>query len=158
MAQKPIGEENSLLQKYSGIISLIQFFAETNRWGMIDRMALAMSPDSVETALYDMKRLARSLDARKIRVKIVVREKTYELYCCEYGEDLGYGMYGHVETVLEGPKTYEGKKIYCVPCPRIPSSEETENFLNEVRKDLSLARRVALIGLGSRGKSESRGE
>jgi len=146
--------QNKLLNRYPGIISLIQFFAETNRWGVVDRLATSMSPEGVETALYDMERLVRSLLPRRIKIRIKSREKTYELYCCEYGDKLGYGIYGEVSEVLEGPSSIKNEKIFCVPCPLIPSEEEVDDFLKEVRSNPSLARRLALIGLGTRGKGE----
>ncbi len=137
-------------EEYKDIIGLVRFFVDTNRWGVIDRMALAMGPESIEAALYDMLRLVESLYARKIRVKIDANDKTYEITCCEYGEDLGYGIYGEIKDVYEGPKTLMGQKIYCVPCPPRPSESEINSFLEKIREDPSIARRIALLSFGLR--------
>jgi len=47
----------------------------------------------------------------------------------------------------------DGKKIYL---PRIPSEEEIRTFLNAVRKDMSVAKRVATLALAfpSKGGEE----
>lgn len=123
---------------------------------MLDRMALAMSSESVEAALYDMLRLIDSLYARKIRVKLKTTEdqKDYTLNCCEYDGELGYGIKGVVEEVYEPVELknkYEGKPIYCVPCPPKPYESEIRDFLSETEKDPSLARRIVLLSYGFRG-------
>lgn len=142
--------------KYTNIIELVRYFAKTYRYGVLDRMALAMGPESVEAALYDMLRLVDSLYARKIRVKIVTEDnKEYSsISCCEYGEDLGYGIKGVVKEVHE-PKelesSYKDKRIYCAPCPPIPYESEIRDFLSDVEKDPSIARKVVLLSCGYKG-------
>lgn len=121
-------------------------------------MALAMGSESVEAALYDMLRLINSLLARciKIRLSVVRGEETkeYPLICCEYGENLGYGIKGRVLEVYE-PKDlkseYENKEIYCVPCPSIPNESEIRDFLNDVEKDPTLARKIVLMSYCFKG-------
>ncbi|AFK22402.1 type I-A CRISPR-associated protein Csa5 [Pyrococcus sp. ST04] len=65
-------------------------------------------------------------------------------------------------SIWEGAKTDErgryiekdGEKIYL---PRIPSDEEVEKFLNAVRKDVRVAKRIATISLAYPSKKEKSG-
>lgn len=147
------------LEKYSNLIDLIRYFVRTHRYGVLDRMALAMGPESIQAALYDMLRLVNSLSNRSIKIKLqVVKDKEVKEYspitCCEYGKDLGYGIKGTVVEVYE-PKSreseYKNETIYCVPCPSIPSESEIKEFLGEVEKDPSFARRIVLVSYGYKG-------
>lgn len=148
------------MDKYSNLVDLVRYFAKTYRYSVLDRMALAMSPESVEAALYDMLRLLNSLLARSIRVKLqVVKDKEVireysSITCCEYGRNLGYGIKGIVTEVHE-PKEreteYKNETIYCVPCPLIPNESEIKEFLCDVEKDPSIARRIVLMSYGFKG-------
>ncbi len=138
-----------MVQGFDNIIKTIKYFIDTKRYGVVDRMALAMSPESVETALYDMLRLIDSLEARSIRVKIKVKDKDYEVKCCEYGDKLGYGIHG---LVLDAEREdLNGKNIYCMPCPPRPSVSEITSFLETVNKDPSIARKLVIKAFGHYG-------
>lgn len=137
------------------IVKLLKFFIDTNRYGLVDRMALALSPESVETALYDMLRLVDSLEQHRIIVKIATGNKEYTTSCCEYGEDLGYGMKGVVKEVIQGPGNLENKSIYCVPCPPKPTRNELAEFLEKVREDLTIARKASILAFGYESGGEN---
>lgn len=143
------------LEEYKNIVGLIRFFVDTYRWGVVDRLALAMGPESIEAALYDMLRLIESLYTRRIKVKIRAGEKTYNTTCCEYGEKLGYGIHGVVEEVYEGREDLRSQEIDCVPCPPRPSEREIKSFLEAIRRDPSIARKVALLSLGRREEKKA---
>lgn len=148
---------HSPLEEYKGIIGLIRFFVDTYRWGVVDRLALAMGAESIEAALYDMLRLVESLYGRRNRVRIKADKKVYDTTCCEYGEDLGYGIHGVIEKVYEGNEELKGKKIYCVPCPPRPDELEIKKFLEDIKEDPSIARKIALLSFGRREHKEEGG-
>ncbi|WP_231845518.1 type I-A CRISPR-associated protein Csa5 [Pyrococcus abyssi] len=67
-------------------------------------------------------------------------------------------------SIWEGAKTDEegrryiekdGEKIYL---PKIPSDTEIESFLNEVRRDIRIAKRVATLALAYPKERKERGE
>lgn len=136
------------------IVKLLKFFIDTNRYGLVDRMALALSPESVETALYDMIRLVDSLKQRRIIVKIATDNKEYTTSCCEYGEDLGYGIKGIIREVIQGPEDLRNKSIYCVPCPPKPTRSELTDFLKKVHEDLTIARKATILAFGHESGGE----
>ncbi len=136
--------------EYWGIIGLLRFFIESGRYSIVDRIANATSPAAIKASLYEALRIANSLKARSIRIALRTKtsqgeEKTYQLQCCEYGEELGYGIQGVVEGLLEGPEDLKGARIYCIPCPPIPSEEELRGFLEKISKDVSIAKEVAIL-------------
>ncbi len=140
------------LDQYRNIIGLVKYFIDTKRYGVVDRMALAMGPESVEIALYDMLRLVDSLRGRSSVVKIKGGGKTYQVRCCEIGRDLGYGIHGVVEEIIEGaPGVSIGDEVYCAPCPPRPSIDELKSFLEKVKQDPSFARKIAIASFGYKG-------
>ncbi len=131
------------------IVKLLKFFIDTKRYGLVDRMALALSPESVETALYDMLRLVDSLEQRRIVVRIVAdKDKEYTISCCEYSEELGYGIRGVVKEVIQGPGELVDKSIYCAPCPPKPTRTELIDFLRKVHEDITIARKASILAFG----------
>ncbi len=144
-----MSEQNT--KTYENIIAAIRYFIDTKRYGPVDRMAMAMGSESIEIALYDILRTIDSLYARSILVEIEKDNKIYKIRCCEYGEDLGFGMKGKIVKIYEGPKELMGKTIYCQPCPPKPHENEIHSFLNDVQEDLSIARKIVLKAFGRRG-------
>ncbi len=142
---------------YENIVKIIKYFIETKRYGPVDRMAMAMGPEAVEIALYDMLRTISSLYGRSIVVRMRSEKdgKEFTVRCCEYDEDkrLGYGIYGDVVEVLEGQGDLKGK-IQCMPCPRPPREDEVKGFLARVREDPSYARRLVLEAFSIRERGE----
>ena len=138
---------------FDNIVSIIRYFIETRRYGPVDRMAMAMGPESVETALYDILRALDTLYAKSILVKLRTQEgREYSrIRCCEYGENLGYGIKGVIEEVYDGPRELKGQETYCQPCPSKPSESEIKEFLETIDKDLSIARKTVLRAFGRRG-------
>lgn len=139
-----------MAEEFDNIVSIIRYFIKTQRYGPVDRMSYAMSPESVTIALYDMLRTVDSLFARSIVVELHSDDKIYTVRCCEYDEDerLGYGIKGVAETIKAAPEDVKdklkGKEIQCVPCPHRPSQEEIKQFLEKVEKDPSYARKIVL--------------
>jgi len=152
-----VGEE---LDKYSKIVDVVKYFIDSKRYGVVDRMALAMNSESVEVALYDMLRLIDSLMSRSVVVRLKSGEKEYTLRCCEIGDKLGYGVHGAITKVIEGETGYkEGDKVYCMPCPRNwPTKDEINRFLQAIAEDPFLARKIVLLAFGRRGEKEKEGE
>ena len=144
----PISEEE-LSKKYVGTISLLRFFIEDNRYSVVDRIAFALSPESAEVALLEALRIVRSLMERSVKVRIRTNEnKFYSVVCCDYGLDEGPGITG--EFIEADSPEVKGKKGYCVPCPMLPSAEELEELISELRKDLTIGRRLAILAYGYR--------
>lgn len=140
-------------KKYEGVVSLLKFFIDDNRYSVVDRIAFALSPESTEVALLEALRIIKSLMERATRAKIKVEEgKTYSVTCCDYGEGEGPGIFG--EFVEVDRAELRNKKGYCVPCPLIPSSQELEELMNELRKDLTIGRRIAILAYGYRRGAE----
>jgi len=141
-------------KSFPGIISLLRFFAESRRYGVIDRISYALNYESVREALTDAFRIVESLRDRAITAKIRVEEgKEYTLRCCDYGEGEGPGINGLFVECQD--KSLEGKKGWCVPCPeRLPDEEEVKKFLEEVKQDPSIAKDVALLAHSWRVKRE----
>jgi len=136
-------------KKYEGVISLLRFFIDDNRYSIVDRIAFALSPESAEVAMLEALRIVKSLMERAVRVRIEVGEgKAYSVTCCDYGEGKGPGIFG---KFIEADRAeLINKEGYCVPCPLIPSSQELDELLNELGKDLTIGRRVAILAYGYR--------
>jgi len=145
--------EENLINKYPGIVEVMKFFIDSQRYNLVDRMAFALSPESIEQAIYDALRIVKSLESTKVYAKIKSGDKEYILNCCDYGEGQGPGING---IFLEASnKALEGKTGYCVPCPaKYPSQDELQSFLNSVRSDLSLARRISILAHGWKSRGE----
>lgn len=133
--------------KYKEVISLLRFFVETGKYSIVDRIAYATSPSAVRASLYEALRIVRSLKARSLTARIRVGDdKVYDpIECCEYGEDLGYGVRGLVEKIYAGPEEYKGRTIYCTPCPGIPDEAELSSFLEEAGKNTDVAKEAAIL-------------
>ena len=137
----------SMEPKYKEVISLLRFFVETGRYSIVDRIAYATSPSAIRASLYEALRIVRSLKAGSLTARIRVGEdKIYDhIECCEYGEDLGYGVKGLVEEIYSGSKEYKGKTIYCAPCPGIPDEAELSDFLEESDRNTDVAKEIAIL-------------
>lgn len=138
-----------LSKKYEGVISLLRFYIEDYKYSLVDRIAFALSSESAEMALLEALRIIRSLMERAVRVNIRTDDgKEYELTCCDYSEGDGPGIVG--EFVKSSKPELKGRRGYCVPCPLIPTSQELEEVINELRKDLTVGRRLAILAYGYR--------
>jgi len=142
----------SLSEKYENVISLLKFFIDDNRYSIVDRIAFALSPESAEVSLLEALRVVKSLMERVCKVKIKTDNKEYTVNCCDYGLGEGPGING-VFVEACNPE-FKGKKGFCVPCPSIPSNQELEELLNDLRKDLTVGRRLAILAYGYRKSSE----
>ena len=142
----------SLSEKYENVISLLKFFIDDNRYSIVDRIAFALSPESAEVSLLEALRVVKSLMERVCKVKIKTDNKEYTVNCCDYGLGEGPGING-VFVDACNPE-FKGKKGFCVPFPSIPSNQELEELLNDLRKDLTVGRRLAILAYGYRKSSE----
>ena len=86
--------EEDLINKYPGIVEVMKFFIDSQRYNLVDRMAFALSPESIEQAIYDALRIVKSLESTKVYAKIKSGDKEYILNCCDYGEGQGPGING----------------------------------------------------------------
>lgn len=138
-----------LSKKYEGVISLLRFFIDDNRYSIVDRIAFALSPESAEVAVLEALRIVKSLMERAVRARIKVEEgKAYSVTCCDYGEGEGPGIFG--EFIEVDRAELRNKQGYCVPCPLIPSSQELNELMNELREDLTIGRKIAILAYGYR--------
>ncbi len=146
-------------QEFRGIISLLRFFVESRRLGIVDRVGLALSASAVKEAIYEALRTVRALQPRRATFTIEVREgKTLTVNCCDYDELEGPcpgGLCGKAVRV-EGPpeaRKLQGKNVWCALCPELPNEEELSKFfeaLEDPVRGLHLARMVAALALGWR--------
>ncbi|MEM1983566.1 MAG: hypothetical protein QXZ63_07920 [Sulfolobales archaeon] len=145
--------EQGISKKYEGIISLLRFYIDDYRYSLVDRIAFALSPESAETAVLEALRIIKSLMERAVKVKIRTDDgKVYSLTCCDYGEGEGPGILG--EFIETSKPELRGRRGYCVPCPLVPSSQELEEVINELRRDLTVGRKLAILAYGYRKGSE----
>ncbi len=149
-------------ENYKGIINLLNMFITAGRYSIVDKIAYALSPDVIKSALYEAVRLAETMRNNSLRVKLKLdNNKEVEITCCEYDVKIDNPpsrrvIIGTVEKVYGGKGGYKGKKIYCVPCRGIPSEEELRKFLNEIEKgNLDLAREIAIKAYGLPASRES---
>lgn len=143
----------SMVGKYKGVVSLLRFFIDDNRYSIVDRIAFALSPESAEVAILEALRIVKSLMDRAVRATVKVETKgegvrEYSLTCCDYGEGDGPGILGEFKVASEARLV--GKKGYCVPCPLMPTSEELEELIDELRRDLTIGRKIAILAYGYR--------
>lgn len=146
-----LSHPTSLGERYESVISLLRFFIEDERYSIVDRIAFALSPESAEVAVLEALRIIKSLMERACKIKVRVdQDRTYNLTCCDYGTGEGPGVYG--EFIEACRPELKGVKGYCVPCPLIPSSKELEDLLNDLRNDLTIGRKLAILAHGYRGE------
>mgnify|MGYP000123672436 CR=1 FL=1 len=138
---------------FQGIIDVLSVFAKTGAYGVIDRIAGALTHKAVEHALYDAIRSLNAMIRQAITVKIKVDDEEKELKIIDWTTNLDDPRYQLADKgkVIEGPAEIKGRTIRYVSVPEPPSQEEIDDFLREVKErgfeGLSIARRVALLSL-----------
>jgi len=149
-------------ERFPGVISLLRFFAESGNYGVVDRVANSLSTEAVVQAIYDALRTVRAQSARAVKLKIKSNGESYTITCVDYGilerEDPRYRL-AIKGVVEEGPSELIGKRVYCIPMPRIPSEEELESFFKAVEEEgIEVARAVAALALGFRSKGQAQAQ
>ncbi|MEM0054192.1 MAG: type I-A CRISPR-associated protein Csa5 [Nitrososphaeria archaeon] len=97
---------------------MLRFFSRLRRYSFIDRIGNALNYETVEFALWEAVRTFKSMfDSARIEA---IEEK-------------------EIRYIEEN-----GEKIYM---PKIPSELQISDFLNSVRDDIGVARRVAIKAL-----------
>ena len=140
-------------ETFQGIIDVLSVFAKTGAYGVIDRIAGALTPKAVEHALYDAIRSLNAMIRQAVIVKIKVDDEEKELKIIDWTTNLDDPRYQLADKgkVIEGPAEIKGRTIRYVSVPEPPSQEEIDDFLREVKErgfeGLSIARRVALLSL-----------
>jgi len=140
-------------EAFQGIINVLSVFAKTGAYGVIDRIAGALTHEAVEHALYDAVRSLNAMMRQAITVKIKTNDKTEKVKIVEWTTNLDDPRYQLADKgeVIEGPTDIKGKTIRYVSVPDLPNQEEIDNFLKEVKErgfeGLSIARRIALLSL-----------
>jgi|GEM_PF-2109422 len=129
--------------------SLFKFYIDAGRYSVVDRFAYAISPVSAVYALYEAIREARSALDRAIEVKYKKEGKEYSVKCCEYEEYKEEGGCKWLVGVAEGSKTY-----CCLPCPHIPSDEAVAKLVELLRRDVSVATKIAAMAMAYRTRRE----
>ncbi len=146
-------------QDFRRIISLLRFFAESRKLGILDRIGLALSTSAVREAIYEALRTVKALQLRRATFTIKIREdKTITVNCCDYdkleGPCLG-GLCGIAEAI-EGPPEVlklQKKRVWCAICPEVPDEKELSKFfevLEDPIRGLYLAQITAALALGRR--------
>ncbi len=141
-------------QQYNGIISLLRFFVDTERYGIIDRIGNATAYESIKEAVYEALRIIRSLKASAITVEYEVGGEKRKVACCEYEEKERARYASAVTGKSVTPGRYENKEVACIPCPKIPDENEVADFLTKVKEDTNIAKEVAVLALTYRPKKE----
>lgn len=146
--------------KYSELIEALSVFAKMGAYGVIDRIAGALTPEAVEHALYDALRGLNAMVRQAAQLKIRVDGKEEVINVVDWSERLDDPRFqlaeeGEVVEVLKGPSELKGRRIRFVRAPStLPSSNEVDDFITKVREQgfegLSLARRIALMALSKR--------
>lgn len=104
-------------ERFRGLIALLRFFTETGNLSYIDRLANALSSETIKAVLYDAIREAAA--ARRQSIKIKENDKEVLYY------------------------DYENK----IKAPFIPKDSELADFLSVIEKDMSIAKIVASLAL-----------
>ena len=110
------------MQEFNEVINLFRFFVDTRNYGYVDRIGNALSHEPVEHATLEALRAFRSI---------------YE----------SAKMDENNRRYIEDSKT--NRKIYL---PRIPSEDQVKAFLDAVKQNRDVARRVATYALSFRPK------
>jgi len=144
-----------LKEEFQEIIDVLSVFAKMGAYGLVDRIAGALTPEAVEHALYDAMRSLNALLRQASTIKLKNVDKPVRIV--DWTEDLNDPKYqlaeeGEVDEVISGSSELRGKRIRYVRVPDyLPSQEKLDNFVNQVREKgfegLSLARRIALLAL-----------
>ena len=131
----------------SEFTSLFKFYIDAGRYSVVDRFAYAISPVSAIYALYEAVREIRSALDRAVEVEYEKEGKKSRVRCCEY-EEYG-GECKWLVGVAEG-----GKKYCCLPCPHIPSDEAVVRLVEALRRDVSVATKIAAMAMAYRARRE----
>lgn len=143
--------------KYSEIVGVLRVYARLGAFGVIDRIAGALTPEAVEQALYDALRGMNAMIRQATRVKVKINEREEVLDIIDWSEKLDdprlqLAEEGSVIDVIKGPAELKGKRVKFVRAPTmLPSEDSVSSFLRAVKErgfeGLSLAREVALKAL-----------
>ena len=108
--------------EFSEVINLFRFFVDIRNYGYVDRIGNALSYEPVEYATLESLRAFRSI------YESAKMDENHRRY-------------------IEDNKT--NRKIYL---PRIPSEDQVKTFLDAVKQNRGVARRVAMYALSFRPK------
>lgn len=141
--------------KFEGIVGLLGFFARRGKYGVLDRIGHAQSPEPVITAIYEAMRTVNALAARPTRVRGRHARKGEEvgLTCIDYDtfntkEDLlDYCQSWPVIVDPEQAKRLGGEFVCCYTKPRMPTDEELREFFRCLKtpEGVSLAKQLATL-------------
>ena len=129
--------------------SLFKFYIDAGRYSVVDRFAYAISPVSAVYALYEAIREARSALDRAIEVEYEKKGEKYSVKCCEYEE---YKKEGECKWLVG--KAEDSKTYCCLPCPHIPSDEAVAKLVELLRRDVSVATKIAAMAMAYRTRRE----
>lgn len=145
--------------RFSDLIDLLGFFAVRGKYGVLDRIGYAQSPEPIVTAVYEALRTVNAMAAkpRRVRGRVAKREgegEAVELACIDYDvfdskEDLLDSCNGRPLVVgQEEARKFDGKNfVCCYTKPRIPDSKNLEEFFRCLKRPegVSLAKQVAAL-------------
>jgi CRISPR type I-A-associated protein Csa5 len=131
----------------SEFTSLFKFYIDAGRYSVVDRFAYAISPVSAIYALYEAVREIRSALDRAVEVEYEKEGKKSRVRCCEYEEYRGECKW--LVGVAGGEKKY-----CCLPCPHIPSDEAVAKLVEVLRRDVSVATKIAAMAMAYRARRE----
>ncbi|MEM2693798.1 MAG: hypothetical protein QXW56_09985 [Nitrososphaerota archaeon] len=152
------------MESVSGIVNLLRFFVESERYSVVDKFANALSPETVSQALYEALRIARTLEKQEVVVTIKDERtgKTYTIPCWEIGRVSAPGRYpgmvGKLVEVLKGDVRIEpGATVYCVRRGEIPSEDEVNRLLSH-EDPVKLAKLIAIQAYAETSRRRGEGE
>ncbi|WP_309493146.1 hypothetical protein [Candidatus Hecatella orcuttiae] len=147
--------KESFREEFQEVVDVLGVFARMGAYGLIDRIAGALTPEAVEHALYDAMRSLNALIRQASIVKIENKDEPMKIV--DWTEKLDDPRYqlaeeGKVVEVISGSTELRGKRVRYVKVPDyLPSQEKLDSFVSQVKEKgfegLSLARRVALLSL-----------
>lgn len=163
-----MASQDSTLEEFKGLISMLKFFADSGRVNVLDRIGFSQSPTAVREAIYEAVRTIDVLSRNPLRVRIAVeassrkegekeeaREVTLELECLDYEvvEDKSslLGCRGVTGKVIESssPRVSPGSLICCYTRPLLPSQEELDKLFRLLDEDpmtgLNRAKEIASL-------------
>ena len=143
---------------FEEIVDFLSFFVKTRNYSIVDRIGLASSPRMVIAALYEAMRLANVVRSRRIepfKLEVDGRELLVTDACIVEPAPTRY------EPDIEGKLLQRvgdipfGVRVHVIRCPRIPSKEVVEAFIEEISRGdrgMDTARKVASLALASPGR------
>ncbi|MGC8987929.1 hypothetical protein [Infirmifilum sp.] len=150
---------SEIAEKYPGVIDVLRYHVATGRFGYVDRVMSAMSPDVVEEAVREAIRVALSAASslRQVKASPCVFDKESGEWKVKEGKVITV-TYSEEEEVRQPPPPYRARlhgRLYSIEGrlkilywpPTFPAEDELAKFFDEIRSNLSVAKVVASLAM-----------